>query len=172
MLVDVYSAQDFRYLRPDEKSVEATGNEGTNVELQYHRAAVVLIPKSKLIEVIAKGEEADVAKYLQSLVAKCSAIESREAPEWKNCKELAKAFLENSKVDLSPTFLDTLRELDDVDLLQKHLTNFYVKYTFSDEIEQFSLVMNQCLLRFGWEKLATSVQALAKGTDSLITNFY
>ncbi len=54
---------------PDEKRLtEASGNEGATYERSYHRAALVLWPANRMMDVLLEGGVASTVPYLQRLV--------------------------------------------------------------------------------------------------------
>ncbi len=49
---------------PDEQRVYASGNEGVSVERTYRRAALVLWPRSKALEIVARGDVAGAVAWV------------------------------------------------------------------------------------------------------------
>src|SRR5439155_25369125 len=61
----------FDDIEPDEEHFhEATGNEGASFERTYHRAALVLWPRSRRLAVLNQAGQQATLPYLESLAAR------------------------------------------------------------------------------------------------------
>lgn len=81
----------FEGVAPDEEYFhEATGNEGASFERRYQRAALVLWPRSRKLDIIAGGGRAVSLPYLETLARRwVESGEAEDSPLWREAHRLA-----------------------------------------------------------------------------------
>eukprot|EP00029_Vermamoeba_vermiformis_P004972 TRINITY_DN1599_c0_g3_i2.p1 TRINITY_DN1599_c0_g3~~TRINITY_DN1599_c0_g3_i2.p1 ORF type:complete len:554 (-),score=61.78 TRINITY_DN1599_c0_g3_i2:733-2394(-) len=154
---DIYPAGIFNDESPDSESVEeATGNEGASIELRYHRAVIMIWPTDRWIDILCEKGEVVAVQYLVSLISKCVGIEYRDAPEWQTCKRIATTLLrKNPQASMDVSLLDSLNIIGDGQLVANYIAS--IRHPSVNEFDQFCLLLDQSLAKFGWEILAVPI---------------
>lgn len=130
---------------------EATGNEGASKDLWYHRGAVIMWPKARELDLVAKM---DVDYGIHVLK---SSIEDQNQLEGEYRQQLLR--LANHIVETLPSYHNAdisaeLIKLGDIELLKKSL--FRQANSYSIDIDPNILI--KVAERFGWAHFATEVQ--------------
>lgn len=123
----------FADIEPDEQHFhEATGNEGASFERSYRRAALVLWPKARLLDVLDQAGLEVSLPYLADLALrwKCSG-EDHQGVYWRDAHALSALMLARwqashcyggpGMANDTSSFLSSLMELDDTDQLEAFL---------------------------------------------------
>ncbi len=130
---------------------EATGNEGASKDLWYHRGAVIMWPKERELDLVAKM---DVDYGIHVLKR---AIQDQNKLEGEYRQQLIR--LAHHIVETQPSYRQEdiaaeLIKLGDIELLKKAL--FRQANAYSIDIDPNLLI--KVAERFGWEHVATDVQ--------------
>ena len=139
---------------------EATGNEGATKDLWYHRGAVIMWPKERELELVAKM---DVDYGIHVLK---SAIQDQSKLEGAYRQQLIR--LANHIVATLPSYRNEdisaeLIKLGDIELLKKFL--FRQANTYSIDIDPNILI--KVAERFGWEHFAQDMQSRITAQNGL-----
>jgi len=123
----------FADIEPDEQHFhEATGNEGASFERSYRRAAFVLWPKARLLEVLDQSGLDVSLPYMADLAQrwKCSG-EGRQSVYWRDAHTLSALMLARwqathrhcgpAMANDTVSFLSSLMKLDDFDRVEAFL---------------------------------------------------
>jgi hypothetical protein len=139
---------------------EATGNEGATKDLWYHRGAVIMWPKERELELVAKM---DVDYGIHVLK---SAIEDQNKLEGEYRQQLIG--LANHIVETLPSYRSEdisaeLIKLGDIELLKKSLFRQANAYSIDIDPNMFMKVAE----RFGWAPFAQAVQSRLSAQNGL-----
>jgi len=139
---------------------EATGNEGATKDLWYHRGAVIMWPKDRELELVAKM---DIDYGIHVLK---SAIQDQNKLEGEYRRQLIR--LANHIVETQPSYRHEdisaeLIELGDIELLKKSL--FRQAHSYAIDIDPNLLI--KVAEQFGWEPFAQGIQSRLTAQNGL-----
>jgi hypothetical protein len=139
---------------------EATGNEGATKDLWYHRGAVIMWPKERELELVAKM---DVDYGIHVLK---SAMQDQNQLEGEYRQQLIR--LANHIVETLPSYRHEdisaeLIQLGDIELLKKSLLRQANSYSMDIDPNLLIKVAEQ----FGWEHFAQAIQSRITARNGL-----
>src|SRR5215470_15730853 len=139
---------------------EATGNEGATKDLWYHRGAVIMWPKERELECVAKMDADYGIHVLQRTMQEQNKLEGERRQQ---LLQLANHIVETlpsyRHVDISAELI----KLGDIALLKKLLFRQANSYVIDIDPNLFIKVAE----RFGWEPFAPDVQARLTAQNGL-----
>jgi predicted 2-oxoglutarate/Fe(II)-dependent dioxygenase YbiX len=130
---------------------EATGNEGATKELWYHRGAVIMWPKERELDLVAKM---DVDYGIHVLKRSMQDQHKLEGEYRQQLIRLANHIVETQPSSRNEDISAELIKLGDIALLKKALLRHANSYSMDIDPHLFIKVAE----RFGWEHFAQEVQ--------------
>jgi predicted 2-oxoglutarate/Fe(II)-dependent dioxygenase YbiX len=139
---------------------EATGNEGATKDLWYHRGAVIMWPKERELELVAKM---DVDYGIHVLKRTIQDESQREGEHRQHLMQLANHLVETLPSYRSEDIAAALIQLEDIELLK----TFLLKQAHAYAIDIDPDLLIQVAERFGWKPFAQAIQSRLTAQNGL-----
>lgn len=163
---EMISEQAIEDWEQSEQEIHApTGNEGTSMERWYHRAAVVLWPRSQHFAHLYTAGKAAVVEQLQQAIAQWAKSGDKDRAEYQDICNAVHSVIHKWTAPSYPgtdydttvqTFFDSVQQLDDVALLQQFIEKILSQGISGNEGKTLLAICE----RAGWDNFAAPLQHL------------
>ena len=161
----------FDETKPDDEKLQASGNEGIQLDKTYHQAALLMWPKKH--RVIVMGVDALISELESSCKMLATPGCEPDAQQQQECEVIAKEIIVASKNSLrwlttnaAVRLLACLRQLKAASLTSELLQAIPVDRASCLSCQSFSEAVVKSCIAFGWEQLEPALVVLFRSVAS------